>query len=95
VNNSKDEEITPIEREIDVNLKKMQEVGVTAPEYKSLMDNLERLNDMKTKSQSHSRISLDTLVIVGGNLLGIILIIAYEQKHVITSKSLNQLIRPR
>jgi hypothetical protein len=95
VNNSKDEEITPIEREIDANLKKMQEVGVTAPEYKSLMDNLVRLNDMKTKSQSHNRISLDTLAVVGGNLLVVMLIIAFEQKHIITSKAMNHLIRPR
>ena len=95
MNNSKDDEITPIEKEIEANLTQMRESGVLAPEYQTLMGNLEKLSDIKTRSQSHNRISLDTLAIIGGNLLGIILIIAYEQKHVITSKGLNHLIRPR
>ena len=95
MNNSKDEEITPIEKEIDANLTQMRESGVMAPEYQTLMGNLEKLSDIKTRSQNHNRVSLDTLTIVGGNLLIAILVIAFEQKHIITSKALNHLIRAR
>jgi hypothetical protein len=30
-----------------------------------------------------------------GNLMGILVIVAYEQKHVMTSKGFSQLIRPK
>jgi len=40
-------------------------------------------------------ISRDTIALIAGNLMGILLIVAYEQKHVITSKGFGQVIRPK
>jgi hypothetical protein len=90
---SRDQGNESIEREIASVLDQMETIGVMDERYPIMIGHLEKLNDIKTKNRS--QINLDTLALIGGNLLGIILIIAYEQKHVITSKGLSQIIRPR
>jgi hypothetical protein len=75
-----DEPITEI-------LDKMKHYGPDNEEYPHLVDNLERLNKLKQKERRF-KFSPDTMLIVGGNLLGILIIVAYEQKHVIVSKGL-------
>jgi hypothetical protein len=61
-------------------------------DHLKLTDSLERLMKMK-QEERRSRISPDTLAIVGGNLLGILIIVAYEQKHVMTSRGLGFVMR--
>lgn len=67
--------------------------GPDSPEYLNLMNHLERL----TKMQRHERrsVSPDTMAIVVGNLLGILTIVAYEQKHVMVSKGLGMILRTK
>lgn len=55
------------------------------------MSLMEKLNDLRSKS----RISPDTMAIIGGNLLGILLILEYERVHVISSKALGFVMRGR
>jgi len=83
---------TPVDKQIDAVLSEMDVKGVSSEEYPKLMSLLERLNKQK-QQEKLPRVSRDTLFMVGGNLLGILLIVAYEQKHVLTSKGLNQLPR--
>lgn len=52
---------------------------------------MEKLNELGRKH----RISPETWAIVGGNLLGIILILEYERCHVIASKAMGFVIRGR
>lgn len=87
-------ETTPVDEQIDAVLKKMKAVGVVHDDYPTLMRHLERLIDLKAKDR-RERISRDTMALIAGNLMGILVIVAYEQKHVMTSKGLNQIIRPR
>jgi hypothetical protein len=89
-----EDEKTPVDRQIETVLEKMRQVGVDSEDYGRLMTHLERLTDLKCKGKKNP-ISSDTIVMVIGNLVGIVLIIAYEQKHVLTSRALNQLPRPR
>lgn len=84
---------TPLDGQIDAVLKKMQALGVDHEEYPKMLSQLERLYALKAKAKP-TRVSRDTLALVLGNLFGVILIVAYEQKHVMTSKALNQLNRP-
>lgn len=91
---SNEEKRTPVDDQIDAVLKEMDEKGVTSEEYPKLMTLLERLNKIKAQSR-RDPISRDTIVMVAGNLMGILLIVAYEQKHVMTSKGLNYIIRPK
>lgn len=88
------EVITPIDPLIEDILSRMQQLGVTSEEYPKLMTLLERLYKLK-KTQNREPLSRDTIAMVGGNLMGILLIVAYEQKHVMTSKGFNHLIRPK
>lgn len=55
---------------------------------------VEQLHTMIDPKKSSS-MSKETLVTVGANLLGIILIIKHENVNVITSKALSFVIRPR
>lgn len=88
------DETTPIDDQIKAILDEMQEIGVYSDDYPTMMTYLQQLNEIKAKGR-RDRISRDTFAIVGGNLLGILLIVAYEQKHVMTSKGFSQLIRPK
>lgn len=87
-------EVTKTDALIDAVLEEMHTVGVDAPEYQNLLTYLERLHEVKAKER-RAPVSRDTMLLVGGNLMGILLIVAYEQKHVMTSKGFNQIIRPR
>lgn len=83
-----------IDREIAAVLHQMDTIGVLADEYPKLMALLERLNRVKT-SDRPKPISRETVALIVGNLLGIGVIVAYEQKHVITSKAFNERLRLR
>lgn len=88
------EVVTPIDPLITDILERMQVTAFASEEYPKLMTLLERLYDLKTK-QNREPLSRDTIAMVAGNLMGILLIVAYEQKHVMTSKGFNHLIRPK
>lgn len=72
----------------------MNTYGPEDPEYKTMMEHLERLMKLKADEQK-SGVSPDTLAIVLGNLLGILIIVAYEQKHVMVSRGLGFVIKAR
>lgn len=55
-------------------------------EYSAAIRHLESLSKIKAEN-SPKRVSADTMWIVAGNLLGILVIVAYEQKHVMTTKA--------
>lgn len=85
-------ERTHLDDEIHAVVAEMQRVGVNSEKYPALMTYLERLH----KLQAHERrepVKLDTLVMVGGNFLVALLVVAYEQKHVITSKAVPLFMR--
>lgn len=80
----------PIERL----LTQMNKVEPGSKEYSVMVDQLDKLNRMKL-DESKPRINSDTWAIVAGNLLGILVIVAYEQKHVMVSKGLGFVMKPR
>jgi hypothetical protein len=75
---------------IDRLLGDMKRQGPDNLEYSAMLTYLERLNKLKAEEKkAERRVSPDTMAIVAGNLVGILIIVMYEQKHVLTSKSLN------
>lgn len=87
------ETTSPIDPLITKVLEEMEQKGPFSDGYNDLLRDLERLYEIK----NHDRldpVSRDTLAMIAGNLLGILLIVAYEQKHVVTSKGFAQIIRP-
>jgi hypothetical protein len=47
------------------------------------------------KEQRSLAISKDTIAVVGGNLLGIFMIIKHESVNVVTSRAMSLLLKPR
>lgn len=87
-----------IEKSVDIHimsiLQEMDGQESSTEVYQRNLGYLERLSEIKTE-QRRSLVSRDTIALVVGNLAGILLIIIYEQKHVMTSNGLKQLIKPR
>ena len=83
-----------VDEPIDRVLTEMNTYGPDSPEYDKLVRYLERLKDVKANERQHYLVSPDTIALVLGNLAGILIIVAYEQKHVMTSKAMG-FIRPK
>lgn len=65
-----------------------------AEEYAKMVTQLETLYKIKAQTKP-PRVSADTLVIAGANLLGIILIVGHERAHVMTSKAVGFVLKAR
>jgi hypothetical protein len=70
-------------------LEELRQQDPNSKEFSTNISYLERLTNLKVEVRLKRRISPDTLMIVAGNLLGILIIVAYEQNHAMTSKGLN------
>lgn len=66
-------------------------------EYKYLLEVYSRLTRLRReeKESKKFKVSPDTVLMVSANLLGIILILGYEQAHVVTSKALGFVLKGR
>jgi uncharacterized protein YfaT (DUF1175 family) len=73
--------ITELERD-------MQTHDGDSEEYATCLNRLERLYKLREKS-ARKGLDPNTLVLVAGNLLGILIIVGHEQAHVVTSKALS------
>ena len=62
-------------------------INPATPEYKETMQLLTELDAIESKTR-RSPFSWDTLLLGLFNILGIFVIVAYEQKHVFVSKAL-------
>ena len=79
-----------LDEQIDRLLLEMNDLEPNSQEYVKALVAVERL--MKLQGEEHrAPVSWDTIAIIGGNLLGILIIVAYEQKHVVTSKALGMI----
>lgn len=83
-----------IESELDRTLVQMKTEMVNTEEYAKTLSLVERLHKMLDNDKPSS-VSKDTLLMVGANLVGIILIIKHENVNVISSKALSFIMRPR
>ena len=93
--NTKDKR-SNLDKEIDEILLKMSKMDKLSKEYLELVKILEVLYAARGKNyEPRKRISPDTLLLVGANLLGIALILGYEQINSVTSKALGFVVRGR
>lgn len=72
----------------------MNEHEVGAPEYTKALVFLERMTTIRKESKPEG-VSRDTIAIVTGNLVGILVIVFAEQNHVVVSKGLNFILKPK
>ena len=85
---------TALEAEIAAVLEIMKQHQPDSAEYKKMTDNLEKLYKMDAIKREQ-KIKKDTILIIAGNLLGIALILGFEQAGVITTKALGFIIKGR
>jgi len=83
-----------LELETDKAIRELSNHAIGSEEYVKALDQVIKLHRLK-EDEKPSPVSKDTLVLVGANLLGIILIIRHEHVNVITSRAMNVLIKPR
>ena len=82
------------DQQIDAILFELQQEKADSERYTSLLVQLDRLTTLKDRERIN-KVSADTAWMVAGNLIGILIIVAYEQKHIIGSRGMNFLLRPR
>lgn len=80
------EEPIVIDEQIEKLRTELNTYDVDSEEYRVALGYLERVMELKTQPR-HGRVTPDTMAHVIGTLLGIVIIVAYEQKHVMTSKA--------
>lgn len=86
-------EPTIYDEPIDKVLESMRTYDTVDGEFVKLMDYLERLT--KLKAEKHSKVDPNTIALIAGNLAGILVIVAYEQKNVMTSKAMGFILRAK
>lgn len=75
-------------------LSEMETYSPETPEYKNAIKQLDRLMKMKAKD-SPKRISPDAVLSAVAYILGIGIIVTYEHKHVLVSKALSFIQKPK
>ena len=87
-------EPTQLESAIDKAMQSLDGYGASSEEYAQILDQVGKLHKIKLDEQP-DRVSMDTLAVIGANLLGIMLIIRHEHVNVITSRAMNLVIKPK
>ncbi len=72
----------------------MIEAGPHSDEYSKMLDQLTKLYKLK-EVDLPKQISPDTVLLVAGNLVGIVLILGYERANVLTSRAVNFVMKLR
>jgi hypothetical protein len=90
----REENPTALDTAIETALEKLNDLNPGTKEYIVQIDQIAKLIAFKEKT-TPKRISPDTLAIIGGNLAGILIIVSYERVHIVTSKALGFIIKPR
>lgn len=81
-------ESSELDKAIASALEQLDAVPAYSDEYSKIVNQITALHKLK-EANRFQRVSPDTLTIVIGNLLGIVIIVAHERVNVITSKALN------
>lgn len=85
---------TVLDETIDAALSELKELKTNDPAYQTTLDRVKELYKLKEQN-TPKRVSPDTMVLVAGNLAGIVLILGYERAHVVTSKALGFVLKSR
>lgn len=91
----KNEEVAPNVNELIKALQaQLLTVDTSSEQYPKLVEQLDKLYKIRGYEKP-DKFSKDTMLAVGGNIVGIVLILSYEQVSVISSKAFGLLVKPR
>lgn len=83
-----------LDEAIDDALGQLAVLDVTDEGYFAMVDSVEKLMKLR-QAEKPERLSRETLAVVAGNLLGIMMIVGHERAHVVTSKALAFVLKSR
>jgi hypothetical protein len=89
------EKTSVIDPVIETLISEMAGYDASDEAYTTAALNLKTLIEAKAVEPKPDRVSLDTVTVVAANLIGIVMILAFEKNGIITSKSMSLLNRPR
>jgi hydroxymethylpyrimidine/phosphomethylpyrimidine kinase len=75
--------------EINAVLDSMSIYGPDAPEYPALLSHLDKLKDLQRANRAAWKPSADQVLITTGTFASVVVIVAYEHMHVITTKAMS------
>lgn len=88
-------EPTALDIAIDNLVSELAGYDANSEEYTAAAANLKVLVEAKALEPKPNVVSADTIAVIAGNLLGIVMILGFEKANVITSKSLGFVMKPR
>jgi len=83
-----------LQAEIEHILEYLKREDPGSDEYNKAVQNLKVLYEARTKKPAYL-VDPDTIVIVLGNLLGILLILQYERFNVVSTRALSLIVKPK
>jgi hypothetical protein len=83
-----------LDEEIISALERLDRLEADSEEYGAVVERITKLHKLKTEERLKLP-SLDTVLIVGANIFGILWLTRYERENVITSKALGFVMKPR
>jgi predicted type IV restriction endonuclease len=83
-----------IDDEVEHVLVALSALAPDSEEYSATVKNLKELCEARSKKASRL-VELDTIIAAGTNILGILLILSYEQLHVISTKAIGFIVKGR
>jgi len=87
-NHSTKESRMSLDKEVERVLTQMSTMQIETKEYGTAVDNLKVLCEARG-IKTHRSISTDVIVTAVANIVGIVLVLNYEQLHIITSKAIS------
>jgi hypothetical protein len=87
-------EQTLLERLMERTFRELDNHPVGSQDYNATLEAAIKLHKMREEEKSH-RVSKDTLLVVGANILGIILVINHEYAHPIITRAMGLVLTPR
>lgn len=85
---------TLVDKELDRLFSDLRDKEIDSEEYAAILDRIVKLHKLQAEEKP-PRVSPDTLVLAGTNILGIIIILSYERLNIITTKAMSFVQRPR
>lgn len=83
-----------LDHQIDDVYEKMMKEEVDSHEHATLLKTLTELYKIK-KEQTHDRVDASTKATIVANLAGIVIVMNHERAHVISTKALSFLLKPK
>lgn len=85
----------PFQTQIDELLEALNSRDVESPEYAVVLDRLEKLYSIHKPEKEKNGISADTMLTVGANLAGILMILNFERANVLASKAMSFVMKSK